>query len=125
CAFSIAPLLVILLTLAGLIVSEHTLYVQVGSQLVALFGPATAKTLLGAVRNAERQDGAIATAVSIVTLAIGATTVLAALQAALEIMWKSGAQAVSGVRGWLRPRLLSFGFILALGFLLLVSLTLS
>jgi membrane protein len=125
CAFSIAPLLVILLSLAGLIVSEKTLYTQVGAQLAALFGPATARTLLGAVQNAEHQEGAVATALSIVTLAIGATTVLAALQAALEIMWKSGAQAVSGVRGWVRTRLLSFGFILALGFLLLVSLTLS
>jgi membrane protein len=125
CAFSIAPLLVILLSLAGLIVSEKTLYVQVGSQLAALFGPGTARILLGAVRSAEHQEGPIATGISIVTLAIGATTVLAALQNALEIMWKSGARAVSGVRGWVRTRLLSFGFILALGFLLLVSLTLS
>ena len=125
CAFSIAPLLVILLSIAGLIVDQTSLYSQVGTQLSALFGPATAKTLLGAVRSAEQKQGPLATVVSIVTLVIGATTVLAALQDALEVMWKSGVSTASGIWGWVRTRLLSFGFILALGFLLLISLTLS
>jgi membrane protein len=125
CAFSIAPLLVILLTLAGLIVNEKTAYAQVVAQLSALFGPGTARIILEAVHSAEHKEGAIATAVSVVTLLIGSTTVLAALQTALEVIWKSGAVATNGVWGWLRIRLLSFGFILALGFLLLVSLTLS
>jgi membrane protein len=125
CAFSIAPLLVILLTLAGLIVNETAAYGQVGAQLAGLFGPATAKTLLNAVHSAQKAEGIFATLVSIVTLMIGATTVLAALQAALEVIWKSAALAVSGVWGWFRTRLLSFGFILALAFLLLISLTLS
>ena len=125
CAFSIAPLLVILFGLAGLIVDETTLYGQVGTQLTALFGPATAKVVLGAVHSAQQNQGPLATAVSIVTLVIGATTVLAALQAALDVMWKSEAPSMSGLWGWARTRLLSFGFILALGFLLLVSLTLS
>jgi membrane protein len=125
CAFSIAPLLVILLTVAGLVVSEYTAYEEVGGELNALFGPATAKILMGAVHSAEHADGLIATSVSIVTLVIGATTVLAALQAALEVMWRSGALIATGVRGWVRTRLLSFGFILTLAFLLLVSLTLS
>jgi membrane protein len=125
CAFSIAPLLVILLTIAGLIVNETAAYGQVGAQLAGLFGPATAKTLLGAVHSAQKTQGIFATLVSIVTLVIGATTVLAALQAALEVIWKSAALAVNGVWGWVRTRLLSFGFILALAFLLLISLTLS
>jgi membrane protein len=125
CAFSIAPLLVILFGLAGLIVDENALYGQVGTQLTALFGPATAKVVLGAVHSAQHNQGPLATAVSIVTLIIGATTVLAALQAALDVMWKSESPSMSGLWGWTRTRLLSFGFILALGFLLLVSLTLS
>jgi len=125
CAFSIAPLLVILLSLAGFVMNETAAYGQVNAQLSALFGPATARVLLGAMHSAQQKEGPVATVVSIVTLLIGATTVLAALQSALEVMWKSGALAVSGVRGWVRTRLLSFGFILALGFLLLVSLTLS
>ncbi len=125
CAFSLAPLLVILLTLAGIVVGKESAYGQVGGQLSALFGPSTAKILLGAVRSAQQTRGSWATAISIVTLLIGATTVLAALQQALEQIWQCGALAESGVYGWFRTRLLSFGFILTLGFLLLVSLTIS
>jgi membrane protein len=125
CAFSIAPLLVILLTVAGFVVDEQSAYGQVGQQLTGLFGASTAKVLLGAVQSAKQREGPIATIVSIVTLLIGATTVLAALQAALEVMWKSGTLVIHGWWGWVRTRLLSFGFILALGFLLLISLTLS
>src|ERR1700752_2847834 len=112
CAFSIAPLLVILLTLAGLFFNEKTAAAQVGAQLTVLYGPATAKILLGAVQSAQRTQGGAATVVSVVTLLIGATTVLAALQAALAVIWGSDAVAISGIRGWLRTRLLSFGFIL-------------
>ena len=125
CAFSIAPLLVILLTLTGLFVNEKTAYQEIGGELSALFGPATAKVLLGAVSSAQHTEGTIATLVSVATLLIGSTTVLAALQAALEVMWKSGALMATGVWGWIRTRLLSFGFILTLAFLLLISLTLS
>jgi membrane protein len=125
CAFSIAPLLVILLTISGFFLGERSAYGQIGTQLSALFGPSTAKTLLGAAHSAEQTRGTFATVVSVVTLLIGATTVLAALQQALEQIWRSAAMAVSGVYGWLRTRLLSFGFILTLGFLLLVSLTIS
>ena len=125
CAFSIAPLLVILLTIAGFVLGESSAYGQIGDQLAALFGSSTAKTLLGAARSAEHARGMFATVVSVVTLLIGATTVLAALQQALEQIWKSGALALTGIYGWVRTRLLSFGFILTLGFLLLVSLTIS
>ncbi len=125
CAFSIAPLLVIILTLAGLFFNEKSVDAQVGAQLDSLFGPSTAKILLGAVHSAQRTQGVISTLVSIVTLLIGSTTVLAALQAALEVIWKSQRLAIAGLRGWLRTRLLSFGFILTLAFLLLISLTLS
>ena len=62
---------------------------------------------------------------SVVTLLFGATTVLNALQAALDQIWQSGKLVPVGVWGWFRARLLSLGFILALGFLLLVSLTIS
>ena len=89
CAFSIAPLLVILLTLAGLFFNETTADAQVGLQLSELFGPATAKILLGAVHSAQHTQGAVATLISVVTLLIGSTTVLAALQQALEVIWRS------------------------------------
>jgi membrane protein len=123
CAFSLAPLLVIISTIAGLIIGATAAYSQIGYQMDALFGPATAKILLGAVKSSQQVHGIIAAWVSAVTLVVSATSVLAALEAALENIWDSAALAPQGIMGWIRRRLLSLGFILALGFLLLVSLT--
>ena len=125
CAFSLAPLLVILLTIVGWVVGAETAYGQLGSQLAALFGQATAKTLLAAVKSSQKAEGIVSTVTSVVTLFIGASTVLAALDEALEKIWKSDSLVPTGLRGWIRTRVLSFGFILAIGFLLLVSLTVS
>jgi membrane protein len=123
CAFSLAPLLVIISTLAGVIIGSAAAYGQIDYQLTALFGPSTAKILLGAIQSSQQTRGVLATWVSAVTLVISATTVLSALETALESIWNGARLASSGIRGFIRRRLLSFGFILALGFLLLVSLT--
>jgi membrane protein len=125
CAFSIAPLLVILLSVAGIFLGREGAYTQMGGQLTALFGPATAKVLLDAAKSSQQMQGIVSTITSIVTLLFGATTVLSALQTALDQIWQSGSLVPSGIWGWIRARFLSLGFILALGFLLLVSLTLS
>ena len=81
CAFSLAPLLVILLTIAGAVVGAETAYGQVGEQLTALFGQSTAKVILGAVRSSQQFEGVVSTVVSAITLLIGASTVLAAISA--------------------------------------------
>ena len=123
CAFSLAPLLVIISTVAGAVIGSAAAYGQIGYQLNDLFGPATAKILLGAVKSSQQTQGLLATWVSAVTLLVSATTVFAALESSLEIIWEDTTPATRGIRGWIRRRLLSVGFILALGFLLLVSLT--
>jgi membrane protein len=125
CAFSIAPLLVILLTTAGWIVGAEAAYGHLSVQLTALFGKATAGVLLDAMRSSQNIDGHTATIVSAFTLLLGATTVFNALEAALEQIWGARELVPKGVRGWIRTRVLSFGLILAVGFLLLVSLSLS
>jgi membrane protein len=125
CAFSIAPLLVILLATAGWIVGAEAAYGHLSSQLTALFGKSTAEILLQAMRSSQTPDGTIATIVSIGTLLLGATTVFAALEAALTQIWGAKELVPKGFRGWVRARILSFGLILAVGFLLLVSLSLS
>lgn len=125
CAFSLAPLLIILMTIAGWFIGAELAFGQLGIQLRSLFGPATAGILLDAARSSQSDEGTIATTVSVVSLLIGSTTVFAALEDALEQIWGTRALARGGVLGWLRTRLLSFGVILAVGFLLLVSLTLS
>jgi membrane protein len=90
-----------------------------------LFGRQSAQLLLDAMRSAQEQDGIWATSLSILMLMIGASTVFAALQQALQQIWGGRESKRSGWRSLVRARLMSFGFILAIGFLLLVSLTLT
>jgi membrane protein len=125
CAFSLGPLLLIIVELASWVVGAEVARAYVGSQLAALFGPASAQVLLEAMQGAESEDGFAATVVSVVTLLVGATTVFAALESALEQIWGVRARTLAGWRGFVRTRLLSLGFILSLGFLLLVSLTIT
>ncbi|HTV80702.1 MAG TPA: YihY/virulence factor BrkB family protein [Steroidobacteraceae bacterium] len=125
CAFSLAPLLIIVLTVAGTIIGQSAAYDQIALQLTAMFGPATTRILMGALKSSQHANGVLPTVVSVVTLLIGATTVLAALEDALERIWNTRSVRRTGLRGWIRTRLLSLGIILALGFLLLVSLTVS
>lgn len=124
-AFSLGPLLVILVALAGFFIGTQEAQGHLGQQLDALFGPATARVLIGAMNASQQEEGILATIVSAVTLFIGATTVFAALEAALEQIWGAKTLVPVGWRGWVRSRLLSFGLILAVGFLLLTSLTIS
>jgi membrane protein len=62
---------------------------------------------------------------SLATLIIGATTIFSALESALKQVWGVRDTRPAGWRGFLRTRVISFGFILAVGFLLLVSLTMT
>lgn len=125
CAFSLAPLLVLVVALVGAIVGTELAYGYVASQLTALFGKGSAETLIAAVRSAQSSSGMLAAIVSIVSLLVGATSVFAALENALEQIWGASPCESEGWRGFVRTRLLSLGFILAIGFLLLVSLSIT
>jgi membrane protein len=125
CAFSLAPLLIIILAVVGWVVDEASASGFLKSQLSQLFGNSTAKVVLEAMHNSQQGEGKLAAVVSVVTLFIGATTVLAALDEALELILGGSPRPGSGIANWFRRRLLSLGFILALSFLLLVSLTVS
>jgi membrane protein len=125
CAFSLAPLLIITVSIAGWIIGDELAYSYVGNQLTLLFGHQSAELILEAMRGAQSTDGLLATIVSIVMLVIGASTVFAALESALQQVWGGREALPRGWRAFVRARLISFGFILAIGFLLLVSLTLT
>src|SRR3954466_15440534 len=124
-AFSIAPLLVIAVAAIGWIVGTQAADTYIAGQLRLLFGEATAKMVVEAMHSAQKTQGIWATIVSVVTLIIGATTVFGALESALRQVWGTGIDQSGGWRGFVRTRVVSFGFILAVGFLLLVSLTLT
>jgi len=125
CAFSLAPLLIIIVSIAGWIVGGDLAYSYVGNQLTLLFGKPSAELILAAMRGSQTTDGTWAAGVSVVMLLVGASTVFAALESALQQVWGGRNSQTRGWRSFLRARLISFGFILAIGFLLLVSLTLT
>jgi len=125
CAFSLAPLLIIIVTIAGWIVGDELAHSYLRSQVTMLFGAQSAEVILSAMQSAQSEEGIWATAVSAAMLLVGATTVFAALESALQQIWGGRDSLPRGWRAFLRARLVSFGFILAIGFLLLVSLTLT
>lgn len=124
-AFSIAPLLVIAVAVIGWIVGAQSADTFVHQQLQALFGASTARLVVQAMHAAQKTQGIWATLVSVVTLIVGASTVFGALESALRQVWGTSVPQQGGWRGFVRTRIVSFGFILAVGFLLLVSLTMT
>jgi membrane protein len=124
-AFSLAPLLVVAVAVIAWIVGAQAADAHIAQQLRLLFGESTAKMIVEAMHAAQRTQGIWATVVSIITLIIGATTVFSALESALRQIWGTTAEQPGGWRGFLRSRVISFGFILAVGFLLLISLTMT
>lgn len=124
-ALSLAPILVISLVIAGLVYGEGAARGEVADQLAGLVGAEAAKTVEGVLANSGApRAGAAAIALSLLTLFVGATGVFAELQEALNDVWKVRPRPGRPVRTFVRGRLLSFGMVLGVGFLLLVSLVL-
>jgi len=125
--FSIAPLLLIVIAVAGLVWGREAVQGEIVGQLSGLIGQEGAIGVQALIESANKPtQGLVASAVSLVMLVIGATTVFAELQSALDRIWQvPPAQKMSSLWTTLRSRLLSLGFILGLGFLMLVSLVLS
>ena len=122
--FSIAPLLIIVIAVAGFVWGREAVQGEIVGQLTGLIGKEGATGIQALIESANQPTkGLIATAISTVVLIIGATTVFAELQSSLDRIWQvPQAPKTSGIWALLRTRLLSLGFILGLGFLLLVSL---
>ncbi|MES2534107.1 MAG: YihY/virulence factor BrkB family protein [Pseudomonadota bacterium] len=125
--FSLAPLLVIVIAVAGAIFGREAVQGEIVGQLQGLIGHDGAVAVQGLIKSADAPSkGLWAGAISIVVLVVGATTVFAELQSALDRIWHvPEADKPSGVWAVLRARLLSFGLILTLAFLLMVSLMVS
>jgi membrane protein len=118
--FSLAPLLLIVVSVAGLVFGEDAARGEIQAQLQDLMGEAGAgavQGLLASVR--EPAQGLTATAVGLVLLFVGATTVFAELQGALDRIWRvPGWMRKTGWLTLVRARLMAFGMILAVSFLL-------
>ena len=125
--FSLAPLLVIVIAIAGAVFGREAVQGQLVAQLSGLIGHRGADLIQSLVAATSDTDkGLVAGVVSGVVLLLGATSVFAELQNALDRVWHVPAsQKPKGVFAILRSRLLSIGLILGLGFLLMVSLAVS
>jgi membrane protein len=125
--FSIAPLLLIVIAVAGLVWGRDAVQGEIVTQLSGLIGKEGATGIQALIESANKPaQGLVASAISLVVLIIGATTVFAELQSALDRVWGvPPAKKASSLWIMLRSRLLSLGFILGLGFLLSVSLVIS
>jgi membrane protein len=125
--FSIAPLLLIVVAVAGLVFSTEAAQGAIVGQLQGLLGEKAAQTIQGLLQSVSRpREGVVATLIGLVLLLMGATTVFAELQDDLDRIWHAPQRAKpTGAWGWLRSRILSFGLICGFGFLLLVSLVAS
>ncbi len=125
--FSLAPLLVLVIAVAGLAFGAEAVRGQIAGQLAALMGPETAQAIEGMVESATVSDGGLwASLASIAVLLVGATSVFSELQSALDRIWHvPESRKPSGIWSLLRARLFSLGLILGLAFLLMVSLAIS
>lgn len=124
--FSVTPLLLIVISVAGLAFGEEAARGEIFGQIAGLVGERSARTIEAMLDALNRPDAGIAgTAVGLVVLLIGATSVFAELQDAMDRIWRAPTRPESGLWALLRARLLSLGMVLGIGFLLIVSLILS
>jgi len=125
-AFSLPPLLVAVIGVAGVVYGVDEVQERILSQVANLVGADSAATLGEAVTNARQSTGSgVALVLGLFTLLIGATGAFGQLQEALNTIWEVKPKKGGGIWRLVRSRLLSFGTILGTGFLLLVSLSVS
>lgn len=125
-AFSIAPILVITIAIAGFVFGAEAARGEVVAQFQGLTGESGAETIQSLLAAAYRSGlGFWASFIAGITLLVAATSVFAELKNSLDVIWGTKKPAHSGIMALVHGRLLSFGLILTIGFLLLVSLGVS
>ncbi|MGV7209980.1 YihY/virulence factor BrkB family protein [Oxalobacteraceae bacterium A2-2] len=124
--FSLAPILVLVLAVAGFFYGQQAAQGELFSQLHGLVGAQGAEAIQLVLAGAHsKEQGKLATVVAGVLLLFGATTVFSELKASLDVIWQVPPLTSGTVWDVVRTRLLSFGMVLVLAFLLMVSLVVS
>ena len=123
---SLAPLLVVVIAIAGFVFGEQAARGEIEYQVESLVGRDMAGVIQSLLQNAARPaKGIFATSMGAITLLAGASAVFAELRDTLNLIWGYTSPARSGLQGFLRYRLVTFGMVLIVGFLLLASLVIS
>jgi membrane protein len=124
--FSIPALLVIVISFAGFVFGEEAVRGEINKQIGSMMGPDTAKAIEEVVaKTGESKRSVWAAVIGFAVLVFGATGVFTQLQIVLDMIWEVKPSAKKPLLKSLKDRLFSFGLILSIGFLLLVSLLLS
>ena len=124
--FSIAPLLIISIAVAGFVFGAEASRGEIFAAMQGLIGPDGAKTIQALVESSSQKPnaGIFATILGVITLLLGASSAFSQLQQSLNLIWKVKLKPTTGVWAIVRQRLLSFSMVLVIAFLLLVSLVL-
>ena len=121
--FSIAPIVIIVIAVAGFIFGEEAVRGEVYEQLDSLLGPETAASVQDMVKASAQAEGNVfATVLGIATLIFGATGAFNQLKLSLDAIWEIESKPKNGLIGFLKSRVTAFTLVMGLGFLLLVSL---
>jgi membrane protein len=124
--FAMAPTLVIVIAVASMVFGEEAAQGKIVTEIEELVGREGAEAVQTILRNSAQDDtGILATALSILVLIVGATTVFVELQDSLNTIWGVTPKPGRGILGMLRDRFLSFAMVIGTGFLLMVSLIVS
>ena len=124
--FSLAPILILVVSIAGAFFGEQAVRGQIVQQFGDLMGRDEALAIQEMLKKVARSEGAVlARILGTLTLLFGATGAFVELQDSLNRVWDVTPKPGEAVRGLLRKRFISFGLILGIGFLLMVSLALS
>jgi membrane protein len=124
--FSLAPMLIIIITLCGFILGKEAMQGEIFGQIKSLVGADAATQIQDTLKNIHlSKNTPIATIISIITLAVGATGIFAEIQDSLNKIWGLQVKRTTGLWKVILTRLLSFSLVLSLGFVLMVSLILN
>lgn len=123
--FSLAPILVVVIALAGAVFGEEAVRGQIFHEFQGLMGRDAALLVQEVLKSARPSHGRLPTIIGVVTLLLGATAVFGQLQDALNTVWAVAPKPGAALSTLLRKRLHSFALVVGIGFLLLVSLVLS
>ena len=123
---SIAPLLVIAVSVAGLVFGEDAARGQISQQLGTIVGPQAGHAIEALVANASTPSaGILGTVVGVGIVLVGASGVFGELQSALNRIWEVKPKPGRGIKGVIRDRFFSFAMVMGVAFLLLVTLVVS
>lgn len=125
--FSIAPLLLIAIAVAGSVFGRDASQVQIIGAIQDIVGFHSARAILAMIESAgHRPDsGFFATGAGMILLLLGAAGVIGQLQDSLNAIWRVASKTGRGIMGFVQDRLVSYSMVLGVGFLLVVSLVVS